>query len=226
MSTQDTLALGAAAPGALRFDDADHRYFIDEVEWPGVTRALEDARLIDFSKVPRDVLERAKQRGTAVHSAVHYWLEGDLDEGSLTDETHGYLMAAGAFLNQMRVTPLRIERFIQAPAYRFCGRLDLEGLIERKDGKSDKLVVDWKSGLIQPAHRVQLAGYVSGLPDPRSYRRMTVELHADGSYKIFEYSPEDYLRDLNVLHAAVALWHWKRDQGLNNRPEPLYSYAI
>lgn len=226
MSEQETLALGARAPGALRFEETEHRYFVDDVEVPGVTRALEAAKLIDFSQVPRDVLERAKERGTAVHSAIHYWLDGDLDEATLTEETHGYLMAALSFLHQMKVTPVRVERFVHSTAHRYAGRLDLEALLERKDGGVDKAVIDWKTGLVQPAHRIQLAGYVAPLPDPRAYRRMTVELHANGSYRVYEYSAEDYLRDLNILRAAVALWHWKTDHGMNKRPGPVYSYAL
>lgn len=225
MSEQTGLELQAPAP-ELTFDEKEHRYHFGGVEWPGVTRALEEARIIDFSMVPRHILLAAQERGTRVHNAIHYWLDGDLDPDSVDERDHGYLMGAIAFMNQYRVTPTRVERFIHSIAHRFAGRLDLEALLERSRPGHDLAVIDWKTGLYQPAHRIQLASYASGLQDPRAYRRITVELHKDGTFKPHEYPPETYLRDLNVFHGAVVGWHWKNDAGQLRGQRPVYSYAL
>lgn len=219
----------AAPPVQIpRFEPDEHRYFEDPsgVEIPGVTRALEEGRFIDFSMVPPDILEAAKQRGTRVHDAVHFWLDGDLDAESINEETHGYVMAAAAFVNKWRVTPTLVERFIHSPQHRFAGRVDLEAMIERSQSGHDLAVIDWKSGLVQPSHELQVTGYVSTRPDPRAYRRMTVELHTDGTFKVHEYKVDDYLRSLNVFHSAVVGWHWKQEKGLLRRRQSTYSYAI
>jgi len=212
--SQPSLELGAVVP-TLRFDPIEHRYFLEPSgeEIPGVTRALEECGLTDFSMVPRHILEAAQQRGTDVHNALHYLDDGELDEASLTEEMHGYVMAYLRFKNQMRFEPTLVEKFVYSLAHRWAGRLDRVGLIERKDGGQDKIVVDFKSGLVLPAHRIQLAAYVSGLPDPRSHRRMTLELDSDGTYKCHEYDAQSYARDLNTFHSAVNVWHWKRDHG-------------
>lgn len=212
----------------FRFESDEHRYFEEPTgdEIPGCTRALEEGGFIDFSMVPPPILEAAKQRGTRVHTAVHYWLDGDLDNESIDQETHGYVMAAAAFLNKWRVTPTLVERFVHSPNYRWAGRVDLEGLIERSQSGHDLCTVDWKSGLVQPSHELQLTAYVSTRPDPRARRRMTVELHADGTFKVHEYRVDDYLRSLNMFHSAVAAWHWKKEKGLLRRQKPTYSYAI
>jgi hypothetical protein len=63
----------------LAFDHEAHRYTLDGVELPSVTQVLERCGLIDFSRVPSAILRGAKDRGTAVHTACHYFNENDLD---------------------------------------------------------------------------------------------------------------------------------------------------
>jgi hypothetical protein len=213
--SQPSLDLGAAKP-TLRFEAADHRYFLDPSgeEIPGVTRVLEDCGLVDWSMVPRDVLLIAQERGTAVHHALHYLDDGELDQDTLDEQLHGYVMAYLAFKNQCRFTPHLVEHRLVSLTHRFAGTLDRTGVLERKDGGFDPCIVDFKSGVVLPAHRIQLAAYQSALPDARQYRRITLALRADGTYRVHEYDGKDYGRDLNVFHAATALWHWKRDNGL------------
>jgi hypothetical protein len=212
--SQPSLELGAAKQ-TLRFEAGPHRYYLDPAgtELPSVTRCLEDCGLIDFSMVPRDILIAAQDRGTRVHQALHYLDDGELDEDTLDEELHGYVMAYLAFKNQCGFTPLLVEHRVYSLAHRWAGTLDRTGELARKDGGSDPCIIDFKSGMVLPAHRIQLAAYQSGLPDARKYRRITLELDSDGSYKVHEYAGADYGRDLNVFHAAVALWHWKRDHG-------------
>lgn len=214
MSTQPLLDLGAAKP-TLRFEPVEHRYFLDPSgeEIPGVTRVLEDCGLVDWSMVPRDVLLSAQDRGTRVHQALHYLDDGELDPESVDEEIHGFLMAYLAFKNQCGFTPHLVEHRILSTAHRFAGTLDRTGELLRKDGGTDPCIVDFKSGMVMAAHRLQLAAYQSGLPDAQKYRRITLQLKADGRYKVHEYPGREYSRDLNVFHSAVAIWHWKQQFG-------------
>ncbi len=208
----------SAQPPTVRFDPEEHRYYLEPAgeELPGVTRALEECGLTDFSMVPRHILEAAQERGTQVHNALHYLDDGDLDRATLTDQMAGYVEAYERFKREMQFTPLLVEKFIHNLAYRFAGRLDRVGTIGTKHGGEDDLVVDFKSGLVLPAHRCQLAAYTSCLDEPRKYRRMTLELDSDGKYKCHEYEAQTYQRDLNAFHACVAVWHWKREFGPKN----------
>ena len=61
----------------LTFDPEKHEYRINGVLVPSVSQIL--APLYDFSKIPRDVLERKRQIGTAIHKAIELDLLGDLD---------------------------------------------------------------------------------------------------------------------------------------------------
>jgi len=201
-------------PAGFRFDPKEHRYYVDDVEWPGVTRALEECKLVDFSMVPRHILLAAQERGTRVHDALHFLDDGELDLASLEAALAGYVDAYERFKVETRFTPTLVERFVCDPVYRWAGRLDRVGFFENKHGGHDDAVVDFKSGLVLPAHRVQLVAYASGLPEPRKYRRMTLGLEADGSYRVHEYDPQSYGNDLNTFRAAVALWHWKQQHGV------------
>jgi hypothetical protein len=77
---------------SLRFDAEQHRYFlgirdldaqfqpvVGEMELPSVTTVLKETNMIDMRHIPQDVLDLAAARGTAVHAALHYLDEGDLD---------------------------------------------------------------------------------------------------------------------------------------------------
>lgn len=209
----------SAQPPTVRFEPIEHRYFIEPSgeELPGVTRALEECGLTDFSMVPRHILEAAQERGTQVHNALHYLDDGELDRATLTDEMAGYVDAYERFKREMRFEPLLVEKFVHNLAYRWAGRLDRVGLLETKHGGGDLVVVDFKSGMVVPGHRCQLAAYTSALPEPKKYRRMTLELDSDGTYKAHEYDPQSYGNDLNTFHAAVAIWHWKHDHGKNGK---------
>ena len=66
-------------PDKIAFEDLTHRYFLDGERLPSVTQILQASGLIDFSKIPGPILLGAKARGTAVHKALHYYNEGDLD---------------------------------------------------------------------------------------------------------------------------------------------------
>lgn len=199
-------------PAGFRFDPVEHRYYVEDVEWPGVTRALEECKLVDFSMVPWAVLMAAQQRGTWVHDALHMLDDDEL--GSVPDNLAGYIEAYKRFKVETRFTPTLVERFVCDATYRWAGRLDRVGFFENKHGGHDDAVVDFKSGLVLPAHRIQLVAYASGLPEPRKYRRVTLGLEADGSYRVHEYDPQSYGNDLNTFRAAVALWHWKKQHGV------------
>lgn len=201
---------------SFRFDSAAHRYFMEPSgeEIPGVTRALEESKLVDWSMVPPHILAQAQERGTRVHDALHFLDDGELDLASLERALAGYVEAYEKFKRDTRFTPTLVEKFVFSPLYRWAGRLDRVGYFENKHGGHDDAVVDFKSGLVVPAHRIQLVAYASGLPEPRKYRRMTLQLEREGRFRVHEYDQQSYGNDLNTFHAAVALWHWKKAYGI------------
>ena len=73
----------------IMFDPEPHCYWLDGKMLQGVTGVLE-RRLFPgkYDDVPENILEAAKQRGTAVHAAVHDFDVLGMDDGS--DELMGY----------------------------------------------------------------------------------------------------------------------------------------
>jgi|SRR5580765_2134762 len=66
-------------PDMMVFDEPAHTYTLDGEQLPSVTGILQRSGLIDFSHIPPSILDAARDRGTAVHRAVHYFNEQDLD---------------------------------------------------------------------------------------------------------------------------------------------------
>jgi hypothetical protein len=66
-------------PDMVAFDALAHRYTLDGEPLPSVTQILQASGIIDFSKIPQPILLAARDRGTAVHQAAHYYNEQDLD---------------------------------------------------------------------------------------------------------------------------------------------------
>ena len=92
----------------IMFDPEPHVYWLDGKQLQGVTGVL--ARRLfprKYDDVPENILEAAKQRGTAVHAAVHDFDVLGMDDGS--DELRGYrelvaTMGWKAIANEYSVT--------------------------------------------------------------------------------------------------------------------------
>ena len=75
----------------LTFDPLAHRYVLDGERLPSVTQILQASGLINFSKIPQPILIAARDRGSAVHQAAHYYNEGDLDVAEFEQDFPEYL---------------------------------------------------------------------------------------------------------------------------------------
>ena len=75
----------------LVFNEEKHEYSVSGVRYPSVTQIL--APLVDYSQVPRAVLERARKLGQAVHRMTELFDLDDLDMDDLADELRPYLTA-------------------------------------------------------------------------------------------------------------------------------------
>ena len=67
-------------------------------------------------------------------------------------------------------------------------------------------VIDIKSGLKEPSHLIQSAGYMMLKPDLIK-KRSCLYLHEDGT---FEYIVHDDSADLRVFDAALYIYQWKQ----------------
>ena len=114
----------------VRFDADEHQYSGGGRVYPSVTQILDAAGFGEWKRaIDPDVLERARQRGTAVHAACEYINEGDLDWDSLDPEIRPYVEAYAEWKEQ---TAFRIDFVEPRMIHRklgFAGTADIIGTI-------------------------------------------------------------------------------------------------
>lgn len=198
------IAIGT--PG-LTFSEATHQYFLGGQELPSVTSIIRDNRLGgDFSAVAPATLEHARQRGTAVHAALHYDDEGMLDETTVDPEVAPYLDAWRRFRAERHVAIVEMERRYADATYRFAGTLDRIAVVEGR-----RVVIDIKSGDVEGAD-LQTAAYAHLAGEPLSILRWAVQLHPERAVP-YTVHPYRNLADWRIFRAALELTHERARRG-------------
>lgn len=190
----------------LLFDPIEHAYSVAGKRVPSVTQIL--SPLVDYSMVPRDVLERAQKLGTAVHRMTELYDLDDLDMDCLADELVPYLTAWIKFRAESGFVPETIEKRLHHPALRYAGTSDRTGLIRGR-----RAVIDIKKMLsLPPVVGVQLAAYAElhqkhGTPIEDRYG---LGLRADGTYRLVSFTDKG---DWPVFLSLLTLRNWKEKNG-------------
>jgi hypothetical protein len=190
---------------SFSFDPEKHEYRLNGVALPSVTTVLKGTGMIDYSMIPQDILQAAAHRGTAVHRALHYYDDGELDEVTLDPMIVPYVEAGKRFYAESRFEVAYVEQRVVDTTHWYAGTLDRTGTFP--DGSV--AVLDWKTGILVPGHGLQLAAYANCLEHPRRYRRIAVQLRDDGSYQIHEFPMKDFERDIRLFLSALACWQWQ-----------------
>ena len=202
----------------LEFIDPGHRYLMDGREVPSVTRVI--APLQDFSRVPPDRLEAARVFGQDVHTACELADLGNLDEEHLqreSPEVFACLTAWRRFTVECKPTWYGIEEIVGHARRRYAGRLDRRGLALLKlSGRRQPVhgVFDIKSSLDDEhaSHGVQIAGYADAVESmdglsPTKYRRFSVHLSRDGTYRLREWTDPS---DLPTFISCLTVLGWQQ----------------
>lgn len=171
----------------FRFDPLDHSYWLGENRLIGVTEAMQAAGLTDFSRVDPQVLEHARQRGTAVHAACHYLDDGDLNWATVSPEIEPYVRAWERFKADTGVVIVECEKPRYHATLGFAGTPDRVVVLNCAKG-----TIDLKTYKPDAVTGVQLAGYSFLAFGPqRAYdtpKRWGIELKDDGKYGLHEYT--------------------------------------
>src|SRR3954452_7906298 len=89
----DTAAAAGQSASVATFDPCSHAYYFRGRRLISVTQAIQAAGLIRSEWYT----EAARQRGRAVHLAIHFDAQRDLDESSVSPLVRPYLEAARSF---------------------------------------------------------------------------------------------------------------------------------
>lgn len=152
---------------------------------PSVTQVL--APFVDYSKVPKHLLEAASERGTRVHAICAARLLG-LWHPPITDEVAPYVRSFEGWARVVTDVVL-IEAELEDTAHGYAGHPDALLVIRGDSGPS---AIDWKTPrACMPSWRVQLAAYrnLFEVNGHEVIRQFSLRLCPDGgSAKLNEYT--------------------------------------
>lgn len=191
----------------FKFDKADHSYWLGKTRLIGVSEAIQDAGLKDFSRIVPDVLEHARQRGTAVHSACHFFDQNDLDWDSVSDKIKPYVLAWEKFSKDIPLEWSDVEKPL------FHATHGLAGTPDRVTEKTERRIIDIKTYKPDTVTGVQLAAYslLRFGPQPAydAPKRWAVWLKEDGKYSLTEYTDRG---DERIFLSCLDICKFKRSQ--------------
>ncbi len=184
----------------LHFNADKHEYTLEGLVLPSVTQIMEDVGIIDYSRIPWHIRERALSRGRWVHEATAL---DDRDELVIGPEHpyYGYIEAWRNYRRDKTFTPDFVEERGYHPTFRYAGTLDRR--------KSDRVLLDLKTNDAPWWTRIQLAAYCALHPEPAKFSRVAVELHHDGSYSYQVFKTTDWHHDFQTFLAAMRVYREK-----------------
>ncbi|MBL7686249.1 MAG: hypothetical protein JNK65_09500 [Deltaproteobacteria bacterium] len=186
----------------FEFNEEQHVYKINGIPVPSVTQVLGEVGIID----DRFYTEEGKIRGKAIHMATQLFDEGDLDSESVHPSIGGYLKGYIRFIAETGFMSDLIEKLVYSETWMVAGTLDRRGRFPNRP--SEKVIIDIKSGGVEPWAALQMAGYELMLGE--RHTRQALQLFEDGRYKL--HKPYRNPNDKNIFLSALAITHWKRNQ--------------
>ena len=194
---------------SLTFDESAHRYYWNGKPVPNVTGIL--APLTDYSKIPAETLERARQEGTAIHKMVELDCNGDLDVAALPAWMVPAYKGWREFREHSGFEPILNEYRGYHKAFGYAGTLDLLCALPKLKGWKGVALLDVKRSLYAgPVIGLQLSAYEAivtsdkGLPKPA--RRGALRLTPDGKFRLEAYNDAG---DFSAFLALLTLKRWK-----------------
>lgn len=204
------------ASAAVRFTEAGHTYRANLTGETvvSVTQVLRRFFPDDFAQVPKDVLERKRQIGSAAHQATHLWDRGILDATTVAPEVLGYLAAWSRFVDENQPTIIATELRLMHPQRALAGTLDKLAWMPGKPLNAFT-IIDLKTGDPDAARaHLQTAAYAelvravlqpAPLAEPAFIERMSVQLRPDGTYRSRPYSNRLDWRRFSTLFDALTI---------------------
>ena len=182
----------------LLFFDEGHKYTLDGEELPSVSQLTRFISREIYGDVGQFNLDRAADRGTAVHKATE--LLDKYGTVEIDEDISPYLKAYIAFRKEHKCEWQKIEYATHHPENLYAGTLDRVGTV---DGKLVVLDIKTSSTIQKPLYTAQLNLYRKMLPDPIE-QLVILQLKKDGTYKLIDIPIDDTLADACItMHEAL-----------------------
>lgn len=186
-------------------------------EIPSVTQVLDSVGFVDYSRVPREVLENKRKIGDAAHFAIHLFESDDLDLDSVQGEYAGYVLAYMNFKDEMQWEP-------EATETSGIGKIHNMEFAYTWDGfgrfKSSNTLSKYRTVLElkctadeEPSWKYQTAAYSITVPKVKDEHiaRVVAHLRPDGTFKPLLY---DNPRDVDTFAYSLAIVNAKINDGI------------
>ena len=194
----------------LRFDAASHKYELNGVELPSVTRIMEPLKETVYAGIPEAVLENAARRGTSVHEAIDLFL--NVGVADISDDYTGYMEGFMQWFDATNPVVKMTESAVYHPTLLYAGTVDCVCEI---DGKT--VLIDWKTtaSMNKNLVRVQLQAYQSALKaNGINVDEKRVVQIRDGKYAQEIFCGED-TEAWRVFLSLKTIWDYKKKVGGN-----------
>lgn len=163
----------------------------------------------EYADIPPAVLERARNRGIAVHAACEA-MDKDEPLPPLTDEVKPYVNAYTQFRYDTGLAVIATEEPLHHPHLLYGGIPDLIGTLNKSNAVLDrKSTVD----VNHTAVSVQTAAYRGAWnalhPTQPAQDTYALHLRRDGTYRLHRYDADEAW---SIFMAALSIWRFKRRQ--------------
>jgi len=190
----------------IQFNEEKHEYTLNGKKVPSVTQILEEGGLIDFSGVPPEILESARQLGTNVHKTLELWDGDDLALEGLDPVLMKYLARWRDWKTLTGFSCLCVEKILVSEEDHYAGTADRIGVYG-----DDLCILDIKTSTLTKTKKgdydslskkkiktlgVQLAGYCNAYNEGKKAKdiitkRVGVFLTED-SYEEIVFDDKEY----------------------------------
>lgn len=196
----------------LTFDEVLHEYRWNGERVPNVTSVI--GHLTDYSRIPAEALERARQEGQAVHKMVDAACKGTLVD--LPAWMYGHFDAWMRFVADTGFECIHSEHRVYHHSQRYAGTLDLAGTLPRLKTSKKPAVIDVKRSFYGgPAIGLQTAGYKDAWNSDKGrptklHERYALRLDADGKYRLKRFDDDpNHIEDSLAFLACLQQYRWR-----------------
>lgn len=176
--------------------------YSNDTGYPSVTEVLRP--FID----DRFFTEEGRERGSAVHDAIHAYLTGEYAL-PLPEWWQAYFDSFKTWAEDFQPKPIMCETRLIDPKLKYCGMFDTLAVVE-KTGEGLG-IVDWKTGQAKTKlHQIQIAAYrnllkVNGI---ETQFAGILRLREFGGMAIYDQCPSDYRADFNRFVGCLNMHHY------------------
>lgn len=192
----------------LEFDEESHVYLLNGVQIPSVTQLMKPLTEKDYQDIPQWRLDKAADKGTAVHEGIEIWLQYGIDD--VPDEYSGYLDAFKKWWTDSKAELIDTEVRVYHKTKKYAGTCDL---LCKLDGKIT--LVDYKTSVKvkKKSGGVQLEGYVQALASQGIVIEQKAILHIKktGDYEFIVYPLKD-AKSLRVFNALKDIYDFQQEE--------------